>query len=85
MALDFEHWLEVCRAWRYIDGDVLARLSAIDRLLQSMSGPAQAVRWTDAALADDLGWQEVRAMARDAFRAAGWPEEAPPSETGGAP
>ena len=78
LALDLNHWIEVCRAWKYIEGEIVERLGALDGLLGSMSGPEQAVRWTKEALARDSGWQQARAMARDALRIAGWSQEVPP-------
>jgi hypothetical protein len=79
LALDLDHWTEVCRAWRYVEGEVAVRLTVMGELLGSMSGREQATRWTEKALADDPGWQQARAMAREALRVAGWPQEVPPT------
>lgn len=80
LALDLDHWLEVCEAWSYIDSpDVVAALKTINDHLDQVSGSEQAERWTVEALAADPGWIEVRAMAREALVAAGWAAEAPPT------
>lgn len=79
LALDLDHWTEVCRAWEYVEGKFDERLGKIDALLGGMSGPEQAERWTPEALVSDLGWQRARDMAREALRVAGWPQEVPPT------
>ncbi len=76
---DFDHYLRVCRGWGYVGGPLLASLEGIDAVLDRMSGPDQAERWTGQALATDPGWLEVRARVRDVLRAAVWPESAPSS------
>lgn len=78
LALDLEHWLEVCSAWGYLESGISRPLGAIDDLLGRMSGPDQKERWTLEALTTDPGWGEARTMAREVLRLAGWPRGSPP-------
>jgi hypothetical protein len=78
LALDLNHWTDVCRACEYVEGEIVEQLVEIDALLAGMGGPKQAERWTPEGLASDHGWQRARDMARNALRVAGWPQAVPP-------
>lgn len=49
-----------------VSEDTRASLSELDQLLDRMSGPANASRWTLDALRNDPGWDEVRRLATEA-------------------
>ena len=50
-----------------IDVAMESRLAHIDAILDVMSGPEQAARWTYEALTTDAGWLTVRRLARTAL------------------
>ena len=81
LALDFNHWLEVCEPILEDsqDGDGLALLRAIDDTLDSFSGLQNARRWTLDALAGDPVWERVREQARAALKHFGWPNIGSPT------
>ena len=50
----------------FISADVCELIERIDAIFTEMSGSHNAARWTNEALAADVGWIEVRALARRA-------------------
>ncbi|MBC2906445.1 hypothetical protein [Streptomyces cupreus] len=70
LALDYENArgaiLVLTEAGR-IDAATESRLARIDAILDAMSGPEHAARWTYEALTTDTGWLTVRQLAREAL------------------
>jgi hypothetical protein len=79
LALDFDHWLEVCESNGYVDKELLPHLRRIDKQLDIMSGEENANLWTVPALQSHAAWKLVRGFAHAAIDAAGWPHGAPPT------
>ncbi|MFG3123461.1 hypothetical protein ACGFYO_15805 [Streptomyces sp. NPDC048201] len=56
-------------AWRAplgeLTGKDLAGLRAIDAVLDEMSADRTVDHWSEAALAEDAGWERVRVLARE--------------------
>jgi hypothetical protein len=70
LALDYENArgaIVILAEARRIDAAMESRLSRIDAILDAMSGPERASRWTYEALTTDAGWIEVRRLAREAL------------------
>jgi hypothetical protein len=80
LALDFDHALLLVRqeGGEALSVEQHAALSAVDGLLDAMSGAENASLWTEQALREDPEWDRVRAAAAAALRAFGWPVELPP-------
>lgn len=56
-----------------------AAVKGLDQLITSLSGEWNAEFWLDPeALEEDVRWDEIRASARMAARAFGWPLGPPP-------
>ena len=79
LALDFDNALLIFRqASPVLTPIQVARLQAVDTLLDHMSGAAQAHLWTPEALRTAPEWVTVRGCAQAALAALGWPFEPPP-------
>ncbi|MFJ3339542.1 hypothetical protein [Streptomyces sp. NPDC086766] len=86
LALDYENAkgaiLVLAEAGR-IDAVMKSRHSRMDAILDAMSGPEHAARWTYEALTTDAGWLTVRQLARDALAelAGAWQQPMPALRT----
>ncbi len=75
VALDFGHWRDLLLQSPSIvmSGDQLAALDAVDDILiEMLSGSSHGI-WSTGALRSRLEWQQLRAAARAALAAFGWP------------
>ena len=80
LALSFEHWL------RLVTADPQARLTpvqrdalrAVERVLDGMSGQANAHLWTRGGGCEGEPWSRLRESARAALAAFGWDPGPPP-------
>ena len=80
LALSFDHWFRVAVA---DPGVRLSRpqreaLSAVERILDAMSGQGNARLWTRLALRDKEPWSRLRQAAREALVSFGWDMDVPP-------
>ncbi|MEU5211534.1 hypothetical protein [Streptomyces sp. NPDC020742] len=67
LAIGFDHDYQLVPtmvAGEFLDPSAVPDLRAIDGVLDAMSGPENAARWTTDALATDPGWSRVRTLAR---------------------
>jgi hypothetical protein len=80
MALELDHWAHAAPNYWTLTQEQATRLDTLDDYLSALSGADHAEFWTDAALASDPRWEEVRTQAAAALAAFGWPKEAPPPE-----
>ena len=62
---------------RLLPPDVVAKLAALDRNMEAMSGPDQAELWTDEALQTDPQWHQLRSQAREILADLGVAEAVP--------
>ncbi|POX50925.1 hypothetical protein C3488_13270 [Streptomyces sp. Ru72] len=90
LALDYENArgaILVLTETGRIGAVMASRLSHIDAILDAMSGPEHAARWTYEALTTDAGWLAVRQLAREALGelAGTWQQPMPTLRTYSAP
>jgi len=80
LALSFEHWLRLAAADPDFRPSPAQRtaLDEVERILDGMSGQANAHLWTRAGRCDGEAWSRLRASARAALETFGWPQGAPP-------
>lgn len=73
LALDFEDGLyEMVGHEAEFSVEQKAAIAALENLLTSMSGQADADFWTEEALRSDPTWARIRALARTAVAVFGW-------------
>jgi acetoin utilization deacetylase AcuC-like enzyme len=79
LALDFEEALDMFFGHEAELADhERVELNALDRLILSKSGEANAAFWTDDALLNHPTWDEIRVAAKSTVSAFGWVLRRPP-------
>jgi len=80
LALAFEHGLRVALADSRVRLSAARRraLAEVERVLDRMSGQANAHLWTRSGGCRGEAWSSLRAAARAALLAFGWRDDAPP-------
>lgn len=79
LALDFEEALDMFSGHELeLAEHERVQLNALDRLILSKSGQANADFWTDEALLNHPIWDEIRVAAKSTVAAFGWVLRRPP-------
>ncbi|WP_439571148.1 hypothetical protein [Sphingomonas sp.] len=79
LALDFEEALDMFFGHEVeLAEHERVELNALDRLILSKSGQANAAFWTDDALLTHPTWDEIRFAAKSTVAAFGWVLRRPP-------
>ena len=81
LAVDFdEQWRKFAGRATVFTCEQANAIAALDRKLESMSGPDHAELWTDDALRDSSEWEEVRDLAQLVIETSGWSMSPPPTD-----
>jgi len=80
LALDFDLWREiVLNNFRsQLSAKQMSAIEKIDRSL-SLLTRMRPECWTEEAVRQSEEWKRIRALAGDALKSFGWPQETPPS------
>lgn len=80
LILSFDHWFRAATAERVgaLTPGQVAALTAIEQVLDQMSGQTNAHLWTRNAVREDARWTRLRDAARGALSVFGWEIEVPP-------
>jgi hypothetical protein len=78
IAIEFDQWYQVMKRRRTIfSKKQRSILEDLNKKLDEISGPENLRYWMEDTVRNDIAWEDIRLLAKNALDAMGWPLEDP--------
>jgi len=78
IAIEFDQWYQVIKRRRTIfSKKQRSILEDLNKKLDEISGPENLRYWMEDTVRNDIVWEDIRLLAKNALDAMGWPHEEP--------
>lgn len=78
IAIEFDQWYQVIKRRRTIfSKKQRSILEDLNKKLDEISGPENLRYWMEDTVRNDIAWEDIRLLAKNALDAMGWPHEEP--------
>ncbi|MHA2314357.1 MAG: hypothetical protein ACXACF_03610 [Candidatus Hermodarchaeia archaeon] len=78
LAIEFDQWYQVIKRRRTMFSKrQRSILEDLNKKLDEISGPENLRYWMEDTVRNDIAWEDIRLLAKNALDAMGWPLENP--------